>query len=142
MTLESVQASAKCLCGSVTATANTINPSYTVCHCQMCRTWGGSPLMAVQCGTDVSFEGAQFIKEFDSSDWAKRGFCANCGTHLYYRLKATNSYNMPLGLFTELDNVEMTMQYFIDKKPSHYCFSDETKVMTEEEIFAYFSAQM
>lgn len=98
--------------------------------------------MAVQCGTDVSFEGQEFIKEYDSSAWANRGFCSNCGTHLYYRLKATNSYNMPLGLFPVIENLEMDMQYFIDKKPSHYCFANETRKMTEEEIFKYFSSQM
>ncbi|MBW3695193.1 GFA family protein [Vibrio sp. T187] len=139
---DSNQASASCLCGKVTATAKDINPKFTVCHCKMCRTWGGSPLMAVQCGTQVSFEGADFIKEYDSSDWAKRGFCSNCGTHLFYRVKASGSYNMPLGLFPEMENLSMTMQYFIDKKPSHYCFSNETKEMTEEEIFAYFASQM
>ncbi|TOK94743.1 GFA family protein, partial [Vibrio parahaemolyticus] len=42
---------ASCLCGSVKITAENINPNFTVCHCQSCRTWGGAPFFAVKCGT-------------------------------------------------------------------------------------------
>jgi len=42
-----------CLCGSVKITAENINPNFTVCHCQSCRTWGGAPFFAVKCGTQV-----------------------------------------------------------------------------------------
>jgi hypothetical protein len=103
--------------------------------------WGGGPFFAMQCGTDVSFEGTDNIKEYESSDWATRGFCIKCGTHLFYRMKNADSYNMPVGLFNKLDNLTMEMQYFSDKKPVHYCFSNQTKEMTESEIMAYFASQ-
>ena len=131
---------ASCLCGSVKVEAADVNPKFTVCHCETCRTWGGGPLFAVQCGTDVKFEGVENIKQYDSSEWAVRGFCGNCGTHLFYQLKQNGSYNMPLGLFETLDNLEMSMQYFSDKRPDYYCFSNQTKEMTAAEIAAYFSS--
>jgi len=65
---------AKCLCGSVKITAAEVNPQFTVCHCDDCRTWGSGPFFAVQCGTEVSFEGAQHISEYESSAWASRAF--------------------------------------------------------------------
>ncbi|NIT13149.1 MAG: GFA family protein, partial [Candidatus Dadabacteria bacterium] len=52
----------------------------------MCRKWCGGPLMAVNCGTDVTFEGEDNITVYDSSSWAERGFCSGCGSHLFYRL--------------------------------------------------------
>jgi hypothetical protein len=31
------------------------------------------------------------------------------------------------------------MQYFSDQRPNYYCFSNETKEMTKDEIMAYFA---
>lgn len=131
-----------CLCGQVKITAKTINPQFTVCHCKACRSWGGAPFFAVQCGTEVDFEHDDKIKEFDSSAWAKRGFCSDCGTHLYYRLKKTGEYNMPVGLFPDLKDLKMNMQYFSDRRPNYYCFSNETQEMSSAEIEAYFASEL
>ncbi|MGX9416208.1 GFA family protein [Vibrio sp. RC27] len=133
---------ASCLCGAVTIVANNINPKFTVCHCQSCRTWGGAPFFAVQCGTDVKIDGKKFVRMYESSAWASRAFCSECGTHLFYKLKATGEHNMPVGLFPTLEGLEMDMQYFSDMKPSYYCFSNQTKEMTTAEIMAYFAEKM
>ncbi|PKF48668.1 GFA family protein [Enterovibrio nigricans] len=130
-----------CLCGQVKITAEEVNPKFTVCHCQSCRTWGGAPYFAVKCGTKVKIEGEDNIKMYESSSWASRGFCSECGTHLFYKLKATGEYNMPVGLFSDLPDLEMDMQYFSDARPSYYCFRDETKEMITAEIMAFFGPQ-
>ena len=92
--------------------------------------------MTVECGTDVSFEGEESISIYNSSDWAERGFCKSCGSHLFYRLKEQKLYFMPVGLFdTEVDFV-FEHQVFIDEKPSYYCFANETRDMTGAEVFA------
>ncbi len=46
---------------------------------------------------------------------------------------------MPVGLFPNLEGLEMDMQYFSDMRPGYYCFSNETKEMTTQEIMAYFA---
>jgi hypothetical protein len=135
-------AETKCLCGTVKITAEKINPKFTVCHCQSCRTWGGAPFFAVKCGTKVKIEGENNIKMYESSSWASRGFCTECGTHLFYKFKATGEYNMPVGMFSNLKDLEMDMQYFSDMRPSYYCFSNETKEMTTDEIMAYFASEV
>lgn len=137
---DSSPAPSSCLCGSVTITATKVNPKFTVCHCDTCRTWGGAPFFAVQCGTEVSIEGKENITTYDSSDWASRGFCTNCGTHLFYQLKSTGEYNMPVGMFKDIENLKMEMQYFSDQRPDYYCFSNQTKEMTKAEILTYFSS--
>lgn len=140
-----LKSTASCLCGAVEVAAEEINPKFTVCHCDSCRAWGGGPFFAVQCGTNVKFSGAEKVKMYESSSWASRGFCSDCGTHLFYKLKQTGEYNMPVGLFKDLggsEGLEMDMQYFSDKRPSYYCFSNETKEMTKAEIMEYFATQM
>jgi len=49
---------------------------------------------------------------------------------------------MPVGLFPALQNLAMDMQYFSDKRPDYYCFSNKSKEMTSEQIYAYFADQV
>jgi len=125
-----------CLCGSVSFTAKNTSKSVGACHCSMCRKWGGGPLMAVDCGPDVIFEGDEYISVFNSSEWAERGYCNKCGSHLFYRLKDSKQHMMTAGLFDDNSKFEFDHQVFIDEKPSYYCFSNKTKNMTGKEVFA------
>lgn len=134
-----ISAKATCLCGEVKITAKEINPKFSVCHCETCREWGGGPFFAVQSGTSVEIEGSKKVKTYASSPWACRGFCSECGTHLFYKLNQTGAYNMPVGLFKNLPGLEMDMQYFSDQRPDYYCFSNKTKEMSKAEIMAYFA---
>lgn len=131
---------ASCLCGSVTINARTISHSLEACHCGMCRKWGGGPLLAVDCGSNIEFEGQENITIYQSSDWAERGFCSKCGTHLFYRLKDANQYIIPVGLFGDIDNLVFSKQLFIDEKPEYYCFANETENMTGDEVYAHYFA--
>lgn len=131
---------ASCLCGGVKITASDINPKFTVCHCGTCTAWGGGPYFAVRCGTDVIIDGHDKLKVYDSSAWASRGFCADCGTHLFYLVKKTGEYNMSVGLFPKLEGLAMSLQYYSDKRPDYYCFSNQTKEMTEADIQAYITS--
>ena len=101
----------------------------------MCRKWGGGPLLAVDGGTEVKIDGEEFVSVFDSSEWAERGFCKKCGTHLFYRLKGINEYQIPVGLLENSDNLKFDIQVFIDKKPENYSFVEKTKTMTRQEIY-------
>lgn len=129
----------RCLCGKVKVTASTMSNQIGACHCKMCRIWTGGPLLAIDCGSNVSFEGQEQIGVFNSSDWAERGFCKNCGTHLFYRLKDSNQYIMPVGIFEDNEKFVFDHQIFIDEKPEYYCFSDKTHKMTGAEFFAKYS---
>ncbi|MDJ0702618.1 MAG: GFA family protein [Leptolyngbyaceae cyanobacterium MO_188.B28] len=136
---EAMPAKGRCLCGAVRITVKNLSKNVGACHCNLCRKWGGGPLMAVDCGADVSFEGEENISVFNSSAWAERGFCNKCGSHLFYRLKANNQHIMPVGLFDDEDQFVFDHQVFIDEKPSFYCFSNETHDMTGAELFAKFA---
>lgn len=98
--------------------------------------------MAIDCGTEVTLTGEENIGVFDSSPWAERGFCRQCGTHLFYRLKETRQYIVPVGLL-DLENGEFTFdhQVFIDEKPAYYQFVNETHNMTGAEVFAQYGPQ-
>ena len=96
--------------------------------------------MEIDCGTDVSFAGEDNIEVYNSSDWAERGFCKTCGSHLFYRLKESGQHMVPVGLFDNQEQFVFNHQVFIDKKPSFYDFSNKTKDMTEAEVFEMYGS--
>ena len=128
----------RCLCGKVKIKAKNMKTNLGVCHCSMCRTWSAGPFLAVDCGADIEVEGKENISVFISSDWAERGFCKNCGTNLFYRLKETGQHIVSSEIFNETE-LNFDHQIFIDEKPTYYDFSNQTQNMTGAEVFAAFA---
>ena len=95
-------------------------------------------MLAVHCGPGVEFEGAEHISVYASSQWAQRAFCKNCGTHLYYKLLATQEYFVPAGVF-DSDDFEMASQIYVDRKPAYYDFANQTPMLTEQQVIAQFA---
>lgn len=127
-----------CLCGEVTVTVPD-RTDISACHCCMCRRWGGGPFLAVLCGSDVQIDGQAAVSAFASSEWAERGFCSRCGTHLYYRFVAANEYAFSAGLFQ--DGLELTLkeEIYIDSKPAGYAFAGERERLTEAQVLAKYA---
>ena len=128
-----------CLCKSVSIVSEDTT-EFEACHCGMCRRWGGGPFLAVHCGPNVTITGGDCLKVFQSSDWAERAFCGNCGTHLYYYLKQPGEYIVPLGLFGVETGFTFKQQIFLDKKPDFYAFLNDTENLTEQQVFENFGA--
>lgn len=82
-----------CLCGGILVSSGD-HQEVNLCHCTTCRRWSGGPLFAVHCGKDVRFSGMA-PATYRSSEWAERGFCPTCGTHLFYHLLPTDEYIVP-----------------------------------------------
>jgi hypothetical protein len=70
---------------------------------------------------------------------AERGFCNQCGTHLFYRLKDNGQYMVPVGLFGNDATFAFDHQVFIDEKPNYYGFENETQDLTGAEVFEMFA---
>jgi hypothetical protein len=132
-------AQGSCLCGAVKISTNNMSNLVGACHCNMCRKWGGGALLAVECGSEVSFSGEENIGVYQSSQWAERGFCQKCGSHLFYKLKQNSQYFIPVGLFDNSENLRLDHQVFIDEKPEYYSFANETHNMTGAQLFAQFA---
>ncbi|RDE24567.1 GFA family protein [Motiliproteus coralliicola] len=137
--VDTVKAVGSCLCGAVGVEAQQAETSISGCHCSMCRNWSGGPLLALECGTEVAFAGDEHIATFASSEWAERGFCRECGTHLFYRLKESGQYFLPVGLLDTQAEFQLRSQIFVDEKPHYYNFAEVTKMMTGAEVIALYA---
>jgi hypothetical protein len=91
-----------CQCGAVRYRLMAEPTGANICHCRMCQKASGGRFVAfggVQLSEFVITSGA--IATFSSSDIAKRGFCARCGTPLTYEGLGSDHISVTLG---SLDN--------------------------------------
>ncbi|HEY0112605.1 MAG TPA: GFA family protein [Allosphingosinicella sp.] len=126
----------KCLCGAVTVRMTPPEPHVEACHCGMCRRWGGGPFLSLKLVSDPELGGEEHIVRYASSDWAERGFCRGCGTHLFYYYKPKAGYSFTAGLFDGADGFEFAEEIFIDEKPTYYDFAGERERLTGAEVLA------
>ncbi|WP_343562760.1 GFA family protein [Kiloniella sp. b19] len=123
----------QCLCGSVRIEASECDAHYHACHCTMCQKWSGGPGLSVLAG-NVVYQGEEHIRSYSSSDYAERGFCSNCGSNLFWRMKDGSMTLMSVGIFDDQTGLNLGGEIYIDHKPAGYDFAGDHSRMTEREF--------
>jgi hypothetical protein len=82
----------------------------------MCRRWSGGPGLAAAADI-VRFDGDEHIGRYQSSAWAERGFCTQCGTNLLYRQKARDRYLVWLGTLDDQNPFKVVNELFFADAP-------------------------
>ena len=135
----------RCMCGAVGFEADPAKSESHACHCEMCRRWTGSAMLAVEVGPEaIRFDEEAPIRTVQSSDWAERAWCDRCGATLYYRLTAEGpmqgTYHLAVGLFEAPERFPLAGEIFIDRKPASYAFAGHHPKMTAAEFEAMIAA--
>ncbi len=130
-----MSATGSCLCGAVKFEAESVEPHIHACHCSTCRNWTGGPMLATQ-AEGLTFTGEEHIRNYSSSAWAERGFCIECGTCLYYRMKDPVMYMMATGSFDDAEQFKLEGEIYVDEKPGCYRFAGDHPRLTGEEFMA------
>ena len=130
-----------CLCGACKVTITPAEDHMHVCHCDMCRAWTGSALMAVMVKPgDMQHEGP--VRTRATSPWAERAWCDDCGSSLFYRVTEDGPYkdvaHVATGLFEDAGGLPLTNELYVDRRPSGYAFAGELTGMTKAEVEAMF----
>lgn len=84
-----------CLCGAVTWSTDADLREVLECHCLRCQRVTGNYMAATAVPTDelsIAGDGPRWYSPVDDSDVAY-GFCATCGSSLFYRNRATGGSN-------------------------------------------------
>ncbi len=75
-----------CLCGAVAYELNGPLDDVLACHCTQCRKQTGHYWASTHCAdADLRFSRQDGLKWYQSSDIAKRGFCKECGSTLFWK---------------------------------------------------------
>ena len=128
----------RCLCGEVTVRAEVTQPVLRACHCDMCRQHTSGIFFSVDTvrGSAV-FEGP--VRRFQSSAWANRGFCGTCGSTLWYGQNENDVKHPAAGLFSDLGDMPLVLEFFADMCPSGYALAGDHRKLTTEETIALFA---
>ena len=133
-----------CLCGAVRFTARLTGTNFGVCHCEMCRKWTGSALMGVTVPVEnVSWTGDDHIARRQTSAWAERAWCRECGSGLYYRITAEGpmslNYELPVGILDDVNGLSLVNEIYIDEKPDCFSYAGAGRnVLTRAEVRSRF----
>jgi hypothetical protein len=101
----------------------------------MCRRWAGGPSFSTE-ASSVQFNGEENIQRYNSSDWGERGFCRQCGSSLFYRLKEPDQYILNMGAVDDQSPFTIASEIFIDEKPPGYDLAGKHPRLTGEEFLA------
>src|SRR5262249_36124273 len=92
-----------CLCGAVKFHfRGPLRPTVTACHCRTCRKFSGGLLASVAAWRkDLVLDKARSLKWYRSSRWARRGFCGQCGSSLFWMPDRGPVMTIAAGALTE-----------------------------------------
>jgi hypothetical protein len=134
-----------CLCGAVRFTATLPHLNFGACHCEMCRRWTGSALLGITVPTgNITWEGEENIATRQTSAWAMRAWCRECGSNLFFRVTADTPWSgdteLPIGLFDDPNGLTLSNEIYIDHKPDSFAYAGEgRKLMTRQDCIDTFS---
>jgi hypothetical protein len=126
----------QCLCGAVRFHGEPdTGRGVSVCHCGQCRRWGGGgPLIAVRFRGGLTFDAAETLVWYPSSDHGERGFCSRCGSSLFWRAPGQeNDASASLGALQEDHGLEIAHHIWVEDKPGWYDFADDKPRYTAAE---------
>ncbi|MCL4676488.1 MAG: GFA family protein [Pararhodobacter sp.] len=131
------------MCGAVRFEAILTTQEFGACHCEMCRRWTGSALLGIAVPqANVTWQGAEHIAKFQSSDWAERANCRTCGSALYYHVTMEGpmaaNLEIPIGLFDDADGLTFASEIYSDLKPDSFAYSGNRPRLTRAETLAKF----
>jgi hypothetical protein len=129
----------RCLCGAVRFHGEPdAARGVTVCHCGQCRRQGGGgPLAAIRFRGGIALDSDETLRWFRSSDHGERGFCARCGSSLFWRSPGQgNDVSVSLGALQEDHGLTIGAHIWVEDKPGWYDFADDRPRYTSDEWIA------
>jgi len=113
-----------CNCGAVTWEAKGEMRPITACHCSQCRKQSGLYFAATAADdVDLTITG-ETLKWYNASPEAKRGFCGNCGSSLFWKHDDDEFTSILAGSIDGPSGLEIVKHIFVADKPDWYEITD------------------
>ena len=114
-----------CLCGAVTFEVEGDLPAPDACHCSICRKHSGH----YYAGSDVkrtalTIHGEENVTWYWSSEKVRRGFCATCGSSLFFDPPHKDWMAVSMGAFDTPTNTHLAIHIFVANKGDYYDIAD------------------
>ncbi len=128
----------QCLCGDVTFTAKGEAKRVSACYCGMCRTQnGGGAFHGAELRGELTITNTTGLKWYASSDKARRGFCANCGSSLFWQSNINPTYfDISLGVLDDVSNLKLEAHIFVDDCAPYQTVPNNAPHLTHADVLA------
>lgn len=110
------RATGRCLCGAVSYEVRGLLRDVVLCHCSECRRWSGTGAGAFAAAHDtdlvISGDALRWIDSPDSKRNARRGFCVDCGTSLFWKSPELERIGIAAGTLDEPTGVRVAAHIY------------------------------
>lgn len=115
-----------CLCRDVRYQVNGPLRDVHACHCGQCQKTSGHYFAATAAATkDFTITKDDGLKWYKSSEQAERGFCAHCGSSLFWRMKGLDYISILAGSLDDKNTgLKTDIHIFVADKKDYYDLTD------------------
>lgn len=114
-----------CLCGAVRFEVAGDLPAPDACHCSQCRKTSGHVWASTDVPkADVTIHGQDSVRWFQSSEKVRRGFCATCGSALFWDPVHHGKIAIAMGAFDAPTDTHLGKHIFVADKGDYYDIAD------------------
>lgn len=114
-----------CHCGRVRFRVDAALTDATACHCVQCRKQSGHFFASANAPkAAVRVEGEEHLSWYASSEKVRRGFCARCGSWLFWEPLQRDWTSIALGSIDGSTGVELQRHIFVASKGDYYTLGD------------------
>src|SRR5215469_16141435 len=118
-----------CLCGAVRYEVQGPLRDVLICHCEECRRWHGhfsaSTAARREDLTLTEQRGLRWIDSPNSDAGARRGFCAECGSSLFWDPPARPTISIAAGTLDGSTGLKTTAHWFVSQAGDYYNLPDD-----------------
>lgn len=122
-------ASGRCLCGAVQFEVRGPLRDVLLCHCAECRRWSGHVFAATSAERDdlVLLESGalRWVSSPESESDARRGFCAECGSSLFWDAPARDTISIGVGSLDEPTGLTTIGHVYVSQAGDYYELPDD-----------------
>jgi len=117
-------ATGRCLCGAVRYEVRGTLRDVLICHCEECRRWHGhvSASTAARREDLVLLEqhGLRWIQSPRSDAGARRGFCGECGSSLFWDAPERPTVSIAAGTLDEPTGLRSAAHWYVSQAGDYY----------------------
>ena len=114
------RATGRCLCGAVTYEVRGPLRDVVLCHCIECRRWSGNAGAFAAAQDDhlvVHGEALRWIESPDSSRHARRAFCGDCGSSMFWKAADAERTGIAAGTLDDPTGLQLTAHIYTEPGP-------------------------
>lgn len=122
----SIARTGKCLCGSITFRIDGALRDVLCCHCKLCQHMNTHVGAYTECSfSDLTFDKAETLLWYCATAQARRGFCATCGSALFWQRISSDRISVAAGSLDQPTGLKVIGHICVAQKGDYYEITDE-----------------